>query len=246
MIKYKYMPQWDANLNKILLGHSEHLFKVNDNLLNPNEKKAPLFAISDILEQDISTESTIQSVAKTVLQYILNAYNEDDSLHGLFNALDLFKGKVSPFLIAHDFCAKILRCCTNGIIHINISPIYRYPPDYPEHYQATKGKPLDEDAIIGLLETPHDHQEPSYLNNKFSLGIDAGVAFNDNPRSHNRKLTLEIKLNHEGMLCNLTCEDQTTCKVFTWESLGVKTISCNDLFEQNSHNIAQLESSDST
>ncbi|MCH9643242.1 MAG: hypothetical protein K0U23_00090 [Gammaproteobacteria bacterium] len=231
------MPRWDANLNKIFVDYNNNSFKINRDMLTGSEKESPLFAISDILARDPGPNDNLQSVARTIIQYILNAYDNDDSLHGIFNALDFFKKRASPFLVAHDFCVKILHCCANGIIHLNISPIYRYPPDYPEYYQNAKGKKLDEDAIIGLLETPHDHQEQSYINKKFSLGIDAGIAFHDDTNSHNHKLTLEIKLTHEGMICNLTCENQTTCKIFSWSSLGVKTASCNDLFDQNSQEI---------
>lgn len=241
MIKYTYLPNWDSNIESLLTPTTAQAIIHDPTQQSAHDKKNSSTAkLTRILTQNDMTASNPTLIAKTTIQFILNAFNDDHSLQGLFRALDLYKGKVSPFLIANEYCIKILRFCNGGTIHLNVSPIYRYPPDYSDQHMTTHGEALDRDAIIGLLETPHDHQEKTYINHKFSLGVDAGIAFKENNQAYNRMLTLKIQLKTEGIVSTLSCEDQTTCKVFAWESLGIKQSSCNDLFEQNTRQIKEL------
>lgn len=238
MIKYKYMSGWDADLKEIFLRHKNNSIKVSQNINTSSLPDAPLIFISKHLANTGNNIDTPEHVATSIIQLILNAYHAEQSLQGLFNAIDLFKNRIRPFVAAHDYCVKVEQCSNNGEIIMNISPIYRLGPDYPDHYQSKNGIKLNDEAIIGLLEDQSIEQSITNRNTTFSLGIDAGVAFSQSKIPHNRKLVLNICIIDEGLMTSVTCENQTTTKIFSWEDIGVDTVSSDDLFDQNSHDIA--------
>lgn len=206
--------------------------------------------VNDIHHTTPSTLHTLQLMAgpgcnadksqheftQTLIQFILNNLDADKTLQGLFRLIKFaHKHRISPFLATHDYCVKVLSITSNGHIKLNISPIYHLGPEYPEYYKEKQGEDLNRDAIIGLIEidTP-DPEKPS----TFNLGIDAGIAFKQAKIPHNIRMDLEIQLTDDGIVASLSCEEQSTSKVFTWEQMGLSsTIPYTDLYSEKVQNI---------
>lgn len=164
------------------------------------------------------SEQSCREFTETIIQFVINRLNTEKALQGLFRLVKFAnKYSISPFLATQDYCVKILDITSNGHVQLNISPIYHLGPEYPEYYKEKEGKDLNRDAIIGLIEmdTP-DPEKPS----TFNLGIDAGIAFQQAKIPHNIRMDLFIQLTDDGIIANLSCEDQSTSKVFTWEQMG--------------------------
>lgn len=173
---------------------------------------------------------------QTIIQFVLNNLDADKTLQGLFRLIKFAnKHRISPFLATQDYCVKILSIAGDGQVKLNISPIYHLGPEYPEYYKEKQGKDLNRDAIIGLIEidTP-DPEKPS----KFNLGIDAGIAFQQAKIPHNIRMDLNIQLTDDGIVANLSCEEQSTSKIFSWEQMGLSSaIPYTDLYSEKVQNI---------
>ena len=100
MISYKYMDGWDE---EITVSNLRHLLPV---LLDCQQTKTALSA------------STFALIKK-----VLNAFDQDHSLYGLFSALGISQNRVSPFMASHDYCIKVKSYSPEGEIKLNISPI---------------------------------------------------------------------------------------------------------------------------
>ncbi len=187
------------------------------------------------LAADDKTKQPLCEFAKTIIQFILNNLDADKTLIGLFRLMKFAnKHRISPFLATHDFCVKILSINANGVVELNISPIYHLGPEYPEYYREKQGKDLNRDAIIGLIEIePADPEKPS----TFNLGIDAGIAFAQAKISHNQRMRLTIELIDDGIVAALQCEEQSTSKIFSWEQMGMPTAPYADLYSKKVQNL---------
>ncbi len=205
MIKYKYIAAWNEAIFNEFANNSESVDK-------------ELLALLPAIHLSASTANAISHNLQKTVEVVLNYLDQDKSLKGLFNALDLSRNRVSPFIATTDFCIKILEANINGQLILNISPIFRLGPEYPQHYQEKNGTALKEDAILGLLEVDADETQPH--DQLFSLGIDAGIAFKDSNIIYNRQLSLCLSLLEEGIMATLTCENQVTSKVFYFAKLG--------------------------
>jgi hypothetical protein len=158
-------------------------------------------SLSDTL---LNTES-----AKFMITKAIDNFDSDGSLRGLFSALDLAKHRISPFIAARDYCIKIIDCTREGGVIINISPIYLLGPDYPAEYKNKHGVELADDAIIGLTDISNGNEHHT-----FHMGIDAGIVFKNSDIVHNRQLTLNLTKADKGIISVLSCESQTTSKLF--------------------------------
>ena len=168
-----------------------------------------------------ASNQTDSEFTQTIIQYVINQLDADKTLQGLFRMIKFAnKHSISPFLATQDYCIKVLSVATDGHVGLNISPIYHLGPEYPDYYKEKQGKDLNRDAIIGLIEidTP-DPDKPS----KFNLGIDAGIAFQQAKIPHNVEMELYIQLTDDGIVASLSCEEQSTSKVFTWEQIGLSS-----------------------
>ncbi len=223
MIKYKYITRWQEN---IVPFESMH---INDGTL-PSFRSLQLMASSNPY-----CHETLIQFTSTIIQFIMNHFDSDKTLTGLFRLIKFTnKHRICPFLATHDYCIKILNIEANGSVAMNISPIYQLGPDYPEHYERHQGKVLNKDAIIGLLNSDQiNPEEPT----TFNLGIDAGIAFSQAKISHNKRMTLNINLIDEGIIATLQCEGQTTSRVFNWDDLGMPSAAYADLYSQKIHDI---------
>ena len=223
MITYKYAKDWSLALDD------------KTKLLHDNGALSTCAALQIIAQKNSAEYETLCEFMKTVTQFILNNFDADNTLFGFFQLLKLSDNhQISPFIATHDYCIKILLIHSDGSLILNISPIYHLGPDYPEYYEKKQGKKLNQEAIIGLLTTSTAHSEAPC---RFNLGIDAGIAFNQNPNSHNKQMNLDITLIDEGILATLSCEAQTTSKVFTWDHLGMPSVVYSDLYTQNIQDI---------
>lgn len=222
MITYKYAKDWSLALND------------KKNLFSDNGGLSTCAALQMIAQKSAAQYETLCEFMKTVTQFILNNFDVDNTLFGFFQLMKLSDNRqISPFVATHDYCVKILSISPEGRISLNISPIYHLGPDYPEYYEKKQGKKLNQEAIIGLLTSISYSEMPC----RFNLGIDAGIAFNQNPSSHNKQMNLEITLVDEGILATLSSEGQTTSKVFTWDHLGMPSVVYSDLYTQNIQDI---------
>lgn len=155
-----------------------------------------------------------------IVEKILSLYDTEDCIYGLFSALVRTDRRVSPFIATHNYCMRLEAISNEGVMQINASPIYHLGPEYPNEYKEKHGTELDKEAIVGLIELPAGdltHQ----AHKTFSLGIDAGIVFKGSRISHNKKLNLVLKDLGNGIFATLSCESQTTSKMFTWEELGI-------------------------
>lgn len=222
MLTYKYATDWSLALED------------KTKLTNSNGILSTCAALQLIAQKDAAKYESLPEFMKTMTQFILNNFDTDNTLFGFFQLMKLSNNhQISPFIATHDYCIKVLSATPNGKLSLNISPIYHLGPDYPEYYEKKQGKELNKEAIIGLV-TPTLHSEEPF---KFNLGIDAGIAFNQQPGSHNKQMTLEITIIDEGVLAALSCEKQTTSKVFTWEHLGMPSAIYSDLYTRNIQDI---------
>lgn len=222
MISYKYAKDWSSALDNEV------------NLFSDNRALSICAALQTIAQKNSTQYETLPAFMKTITQFILNNFDVDNTLFGFFQLMKLSDNhQISPFIATHDYCIKILSITPEGRVTLNISPIYHLGPDYPEYYEKKQGKKLNQEAIIGLLTSTSHSEAPC----KFNLGIDAGIAFNQNPSSHNKKMNLDIRLVDEGILATLSSEGHTTSKVFTWDHLGMPSALYSDLYTQNIQDI---------
>lgn len=157
---------------------------------------------------------------ETLTQKILMLFEADDCIFGLFSALVHTDRRVSPFIATRNYCMRLETISSEGILTINASPIYYLGPEYPNEYEEKHGIELEKEAIVGLIELP-PAQGTDQAHKTFSLGIDAGIVFKDSKIAHNQKLKLSLKKLEEGMFATLSCDSQTTSKMFTWEQLEI-------------------------
>lgn len=160
--------------------------------------------------------------AAGIVEKILSLYDAEDCIYGLFSALVRTDRRVSPFIATHNYCMRLEAISNEGVMEINASPIYHLGPEYPNEYKEKHGTELDKDAIVGLIELPAGdltHQ----AHKTFSLGIDAGIVFKNSPIAHNKKLNLTLKDLGDGIFATLSCESQTTSKMFAWQDLESKS-----------------------
>lgn len=159
--------------------------------------------------------------AQFVIEKIINNYGADDCIYGLFSAVSKADRRVAPFIATHNYCMRVDCITGDGQVDINVSPIYHLGPEYPNEYKEKHGTDLDKEAIIGLIELPAGdltHQ----AHKTFSLGIDAGIVFEKSKIPHNKKMSLMLKQLDSGLMATLSCDTQTTSKMFTWEELNIK------------------------
>lgn len=154
-----------------------------------------------------------------IVEKILSLFDTEDCIYGLFSALVRTDRRVSPFIATHNYCMRLQAISDEGIMEINASPIYHLGPEYPNEYKEKHGTELDKDAIVGLIELPAG--DLAHQPKTFSLGIDAGIVFKGSRISHNKKLNLVLKDLGDGIFATLSCESQTTSKMFKWEDLGL-------------------------
>jgi len=202
MISYKYIDGWDEEITVANLR----------SLLQAANSKTDAEAAGDVNKTHLAN-STFHIIKK-----VLNTFDKDRSLHGLFSALDISQNRVSPFLASHDYCIKVKSYSSQGEIKLNISPIYRLGLEYPQAHAVQNGSELDKEAIIGLMENtpemPIDDKHTTY-----SLGIDAGVAFASSSISHNKEMTLHFNVLQDGVQACLSCENQAMSKMLSWQDL---------------------------
>ncbi|PHQ80827.1 MAG: hypothetical protein COB66_03820 [Coxiella sp. (in: Bacteria)] len=223
MINYKYSTGWAERVEN--WGATPH-----------TEGNAATFtALQHLFTQNATPNQSVIDFTQTIIQFIVNNFDADNTLRGLFRLIKYaHEHRISPFLATHDYCVKVLSAEQDGQLIMNISPIYLLGPEYPDYYEQKQGKKLNTDAIIGLVESSsNDPEEPSM----FNLGIDAGIAFPQATISHNKRMSLDIKLIDEGVLANIHCDGQTTSKIFTWEHLGMPSASYTDLYREKIQNI---------
>ncbi len=215
MIKYTYSKNYQKTLSKT----SKCTFKALQMMADFGHKE----------------NQPCHEFTKTMIQFIINHFDADKTLVGLFRLIKFSnKNRISPFLATQDYCVKVLSLDTQGNVELNISPIYHLGPEYPEYYKNKQGKELNRDAIIGLLEigTP-DPDKPS----TFNLGIDAGIAFAQATIPHNKSMQLSIQIIDNGIVATLQCEEQSTSKIFSWEQLGIPSAAFSDLYSKKVENI---------
>lgn len=177
--------------------------------------------IQSYLSNSAQAKNKNQLLAMLIIEKILQNYDAEDCIHGLFNALFAVNKRISPFIATHNYCIKIQNIAENGTITFNISPIYHLGPEYMQEYKQKHGFEIDRAAVIGLIEVPACRVTMSETK-KFSLGIDAGIVFNKSKIPHNHNMTLKIDILEKGVVAALNCESQTTSKTFKWEQLGIK------------------------
>lgn len=214
MIKYRYAPSFYKDINNAACNCTFRTLKS--------------MAGNDLSNQDLN------NFTQTIVQFILNNLDADKTLIGLFRLIKFAnKHRISPFLATHDYCIKVLKLNKNGTLTLNISPIYHLGPEYPEYYKEKQGVALNREAILGLLEidTP-DPEKPS----KFNLGIDAGIAFSQAKIPHNKSMELSIQIIDDGILASIKCEEQSTSKLFSWESLGMPSATYTDMYNERVQN----------
>lgn len=196
MLNISYQQDWDAALPRAIPPH----FKTTT---SPATQQNPL-------------------TDKYIIEYILNSFHSEKCIYGLFSALSKAENRISPFLATHDYCFRVMSCDDAGNIQFNVSPIYHLGPDYAAEYLDKHGQALDENAIIGLIEVPTTtlYENNADKNKNFSLGIDAGIVFKDSKIPHNRQLKLKLDIVDAGLMATLTCDTQTTSRLFQWEELS--------------------------
>lgn len=164
-------------------------------------------------------------VVQKIIEKILRTFDVKDCLYGFFQAMS--SSVVSPFVATHDYCIKVNECDPLGHVTMNISPIYHLGLEYPNHYKNKHGKDLEQEAIIGLLETPVVGTLPPG-HTAYSYGIDAGILFKDSKLSHNKKMELTIEEIHKGLLVTLNCENETTSTTLSWDDVGVHSFEAKE------------------
>lgn len=233
MIIYRYQSSWEAELiNSKTSSHSTQKKSViadhhySDYFLTWSEfisfsKQDKSNTSHSAFENGNDIIKHTPRLAQHTIQKIMDNYDADDCIFGLFSALSQAKSRISPFIATHNYCVTILSCTPTGEIVFNVSPIYHLGPEYPEQYRQQHGMALDENAIIGLTQTPV--KDPyNFEPRTFSLGIDAGIVFKNSTIPHNKLMTLCLKTVENGLMANLSCETQTTSRKFTWNFLGLE------------------------
>jgi len=187
--------------------------------------------ISELLNQinPASSLTEIQLVQK-IIEKVIRAFDAKDCLYGIFQAMS--NHRVSPFVATHDYCVRVNTCDQFGNVQMNISPIYHLGLDYPNNYKTKHGKDLDQEAIIGLLETPVVGTLPPG-HTAYSYGVDAGILFRDSKISHNKNMEIKLEEIHEGLLVTLSCDNQTTSTTLSWEDVGVHSVHAFDVRERD-------------
>lgn len=175
---------------------------------------------------NITTTNSTDQLVQKIIERTLRAFDNKDCLYGIFQAMS--QQGVSPFIATHDYCVRVTTCDECGNVHMNISPIYHLGLDYPEDYKSKHGKALDQDAIIGLLETPVVGTLPPG-HTAYSYGVDAGVLFKDSKIPHNKSMALKLEEISEGMLVTLSCDNQTTSTTLSWEDVGVPAFETREM-----------------
>lgn len=174
-----------------------------------------------IVSQQATAEPELMTFTKRVLEHIIDTYDNSNILVGL---LCYARGHtISPFRATRDFCVKVLSTDHNDCVLLNISPVYHLGPEYPEYHKQKEGTDLSREAIIGLIETrstKQDEEEEDHT--RFSLGIDAGIAFKNARIPHNKSLSLYLSPAENGIIANLHCEGQATAKEFSWKALNIQ------------------------
>lgn len=212
MLKYKYIDSWDDSLKEIKMNAKNGKTKT----IKFDEGLAPQHTLQNVFLSQSDKRKATQTI-QFMIEKILNTYDADDCLYGLFKALSKSQPRVSPFIATHDYCIQIRSCNIDGHIEFNISPIYHLGPDYVEEYKKKHGTDLDDNAVIGLSELNVLEHGPAHK--KFLLGIDAGIVFKDSKIPHNKVMQLNLQPAQDGVMANLICETQTTSKKFTWNEL---------------------------
>lgn len=241
MIIYKYLEGWDADLiqprqNKttpfctateeyhpcehmdMVSWHDFISYSQDKEIENDQNKNIHTFGSNELINNR-------SKLAQHILQKIINSYDADDCIYGLFSALSQAKHAftLSPFNATHTYCFKIYSCSNNGKIVFDVSPIYQLGPEYPEQYKKLHGTELDKNAIVGLIQVDADDFSNS-LHRTFTIGIDAGVLFKDSKIPHHKKIILKLNTAENGIMASLSCESQTMSKKITWKELGFKLL----------------------
>ncbi len=221
MIIMQFLPGWNARLLPDLSNNSS-------NKPYHYTKEKPFFSELMLRINEKSLSINIQLVQK-IIENIMRNFDTSDCLYGFFHAMS--NSGVSPFIATHDYCAKVSTCDRLGNVTINISPIYHLGLDYPEDYKNKHGRALDQEAVIGLLETPVVGTLPPG-HTAYSYGIDAGILFKDSKIPHNTKAELKLEEIPEGLLATLSCDKETTSKTLSWENAGVHAIHSREVREE--------------
>ena len=217
MIDYRYQPGWEQSITAAIAANESH---------SENGYSGSL-ALNIATKSPMSSHKINVSLIWMLIEKIINTFNADDSLHGLFSVLNKSDKRVSPFVATHDYRVHVVDCDANGNVKINISPIYRLGPEYPVMYEQKHGKKLEKEAVIKLFETTDPLVAFHPMGEKaFTLGIDAGMAFKDLKIPHNKELLLKLNVFDSGVTADLHCETQTMAKTYSWEQLDVQELVC--------------------
>ncbi len=229
MITMKFIQGW----NDALLSNSPRTSS-NDTYEYPTEKPF----ISELIARINTSSSTTEVLlVQKIIEKIIRSFDTSDTLYGLFQIMS--QSGVSPFIATHDYCVKVFSCDRFGHVKMNISPIYHLGLEYPDNYKRQHDKDLDQEAIIGLLETPVVGTLPPG-HTAYSYGIDAGVLFKNSKISHNKALELRMEEIPEGLLATLNCNGQTTSSTLSWESIGLRAIHTFEVREQSGTKVLPL------
>lgn len=216
MIDYTYQPNWNT---AILTGAAN----THSNVFCYLQQKCP----------NLHRRQIIQLV-QNIIETIINAFDHDGSLHGLFNLLSSSNKRVSPFIATRDYRMRVESCQPNGHIELTISPIYRLGPDYPDRYKRQYGKALAKEAIIGLIESPVVELTPNGQH-AYLLGIDAGMAFKDSKIPHMKSIRLKLTLNDQSVTAALECESETMSKTLPWQEIAMPAANDQPPHEELAH-----------
>lgn len=215
MIKFSYLTDWNTALHT----QPTHLDR---------ESVPPLLALQTNLLQYAFAHKDISEFFSSLFQYAMNQFYYDHSLTGLFRLLKYTsQNHISPFIASQNYCIKVNTVSSDGTYTFTISPIYYLGPEYPDDHAARTGSALEQSAIIGLIRSSDNLNEPA----TFNLGIDAGIAFKHADISHNKTMTLGLQTADEGIVANLACEGHLTTKVLTWEHFGISPVELRPVFE---------------
>lgn len=225
MIKFHFKPGWANDLvhactDGATPSPSQNELESNDFRVERNT----LLSWLDSLELRYDANN-IQLITAILIRRCLNTFANDGSLYGLFSLISSTNQLVSPFTATHDYHIRILHCNLQGSITLNISPIYRLGPEYPDHYRRQHGKDLDQDAILGLLTNPDDVMAKQYDQQPFTLGIDAGVAFKDSHIAHNKTLLMQFEFSPNKIGVSLQSDGQAMAKTFSQVELALQALS---------------------
>lgn len=217
MIDYKYKSDWNATIIDDSKNYHSEIYSCL-------HQKCPHLSSEQIAE-----------LVQNIIQALIDAFDRDGSLHGLFNLLSSCNKRVSPFIATHDYRMRIRKIMNDGLVELNISPIYRLGPDYPDRYQKQYGKELAKEAIIGLLGSPVVELSASGQH-AYLLGIDAGMAFKDSKIPHTKKIQLKISMGDQNVSGALHCESETMSKTLTWQQISMPTGRDNAAYLQSAAN----------